>query len=158
MSCAAIRAILKSAIFDSATIAAITSKAYSFDILANIGSVSEDALLYHEQQINFFTYLVTRKSETGSIRGNNTAASRFSYEVQIAYHLKKDVGEADFNFNTLIDRLETLDDMILSVLGKTWSSNFDYYELTEFSAPTLKTLEEREFWSASYTYIGYKTV
>ena len=157
-SSASIRAAWKTGIFNNAAILAITPKAYAFDIIANIASISEDSLLYHEQQINFFTYIASRKSETGSIRGSNTAASRFSHTIEITYNLKKDIGEADFNYNALIDRLEIVDDLVLSELGKTWSSTVDYYELTEFSPPTLKTLEDREFWSAGYTYTGFKTV
>ncbi len=154
----AIRAAWKAAIFDSATIQAITSKAYQFDLLANVASISEDAMMFHNQKINFFTYTTSRRSETGSIRGTNTSAARYQYSVRVDYHLFKDVSEPDFNFNTSIDRLEALDDLVLSELGKTWNSTVDYYELSEFRPPSLRTLEEREFWTVGYTYTGIKTI
>ncbi len=153
-----IRAIWKSEIFDSATIQAITTKCYAYDAIAAVVSTSEDASLYFQQQINFFTYLCSRRSETGSIRGTNTTASRFSHNVQVTYYLEKDIGEEDQNYNLTIDRMETLDSMVISELGKTWGSTVDYYEQIDLIEPSLINLDDREVWRVGYTYRGYKTV
>lgn len=153
-----IRAAWKTAIFDSATIQAITTKAYAYDVLANIASVSEDSRLYFQQEINFFTYLVTRRAEMGSIRGTAGSVARYSHLVRVDYHIGKNIGETDQNYNLAIDSAESADDMVRSALGKTWSSTVDYFEQSDFRGPELITLDEREVWRVGYSYIGFKTV
>lgn len=154
----AILAAWKSAIFDHEDIQAITARCHNWDLLSNVSSITQDALMMHDQEINFFTYQVSRRSETGSIRGTNTSAARYNFTVRVDYHLVKDAAESDFNFNSAINRIELLDDLVLSELGKTWSATVDYYELSEFRAPQLRILEDREFWILGYTYTGFKTI
>lgn len=153
-----VRAAWKTAIFDSATIQAITDKCHDYDILANIASMPEDSRMYYGGKINFFTYLTTRKAENGSLRGTNTIASRFSFRVKTSYYIEKDISESDQNYNSAIDNLELLDNLVRSALGKTWSSTVDYWEIEELKEPSLLQLDDREVWQIGYNYLGFKTV
>lgn len=158
MSSSDIRSAWNTGIFQDATILSITNKAAQYDITASVKSGVEVLGLYYQERINFFKQVVTRVAKNNLIRGNNPVAARYEYEVEVTYNLEKDIAQADQNYNTAIDRLEVLDDLVRTNLGATWSNTVDYWEVTGILKPQLTLLDEREVWVCGYSYLAVETV
>ena len=153
---AAIRSAWNTGVWTNATVTALTTKIYAYDLIASLKSKPEATLMYYNQAINFFTYLVTRSRITQEVRGASTNVSRYEYEVAVFYHLQKDLTDSAQNYNNVIDRLETVDGIVLSGLGATWSNTVNYYEMSGTLAPRLIELDDREVWQGGYTYKAIK--
>src|SRR5690606_14137076 len=110
---------------------------------------------YYNQEINFFTYLVMRTRRQLDVAGGTSNATRFIHTVQLFYYLEKDISDTDYNYNSVIDRLETVDGLVISQLGKTWNSTVNYYEMTDARAPVLVEIDGKRVWRGQYTYAGY---
>ena len=156
---AQIREAFKESVFDHADAQAISKRAFAFDAQADVHSLKEFADMFDSASLalNFFTYVTYRTRETGSIRGANTSVDRYTHTVEIDYYIEK-APEDSLNFNVAIDALETIDDLVLSQLGKSWDSLVDYGQLREFRRPQLVEIGGRKVWRAGYTYLGIKTV
>lgn len=155
---AQVRAAFKTYVFDSETVQAITTKAYAYDVMANVASFSEDALLHFNQKINFVTYTVSRIRETGEVRGSNTTVSRYRFIVKLNYYIAKDIGEEDQGYNQAVDNIETIDATIASALGKKWGDTVDFNRVVSMQEAELITLDDREIWRVGYQYEGIKQI
>lgn len=147
---ALVRAAWNTKIWTNATITALTAKIYDYDITTN--STKETAKFYHNQEINFITYLVNR---TQRIRLMNQIEQRFSVEIR-AY---KKADTDGVNYNALITQFETIDALVISQLTTTWNSTMDYYTIQD-SPPEISqiTLEGIPVWLGKYTYTGIKNI
>lgn len=148
----------KASVFDSAEAQAITTIALDYDALSDIESLSELTALFSGTQINCFVYTAYRMAETGSIRGTNSAADRFTHYIRVDYILEKISKDGAKNYNPTIDALEVVDDLVRSDLGKSWGGLVDFHRCTGFSQPTIIDIQGRKAWRAGYTYEGVKTV
>lgn len=155
---AQVLAAWKAAIFDHADVRAETVNAFDYDALADVASISEDSGLRFNQQINFFTYLASRETQTGSLRGNSGAVTRFTHTLEVDYHIIKSTADASQNYNEAIRVIELLDDLVRSQLGKTWGGTVDFYEFKELRRPQLIDIGGKKVWKVGHTYIGTKTV
>lgn len=155
---AEVRAAFKTYVFDSAAVQAITTKAYAYDLMANVASFSEDALLYFNQSVNFITYTVSRIRETGEVRGANTTVTRYRFIVKLNHYLAKDIGAEDQGYNQAVDNIETIDATIASALGKKWGDTVDFNRVVSMQEAELITLDDREIWRVGYQYEGIKQI
>lgn len=153
-----IRSAWSSGVWSNATITAITTKIYSYDLVASIKSKPEAASMYYNQAINFFTYTVNRTRVSQEIKGASGSAQRYEFEVIVNYYLQKDLTDAAQNYNNVIDRLETVDGIVISGLAKTWASTVSYYEMSGILTPTLIELDDREVWRGGYSYKAVQQV
>ena len=112
--------------------------------------------MYYNQAINFFTYLVNRTRVTQEIRGASSSVQRYEFDVTVNYYLQKDLTDSAQNYNNVIDRLETVDGIVISGLGATWSSTVNHYEMSGILTPTLIELDDREVWRGGYQYKAVK--
>ena len=156
MSTAAqVRAAWLDNIWTHATVQAYTTKIYDYDITSR--SQKEAAKFRHNTSINFLTYITTRgheMKELGSI-GATSALVHFNFQVEIRYYLEADSdGEG---FNAVIDRLGTIDGLVVSQLGKTWDSTVDFYRPQQ-EPPTINLIEldGRPVWLGVYRYFALK--
>lgn len=148
-----IRALFQSQVFDHASITAITSKVYNYDIVVTIDN-DLTALMYN-QKINFFSYQALRSiSYEASSNNGNANDYGYNYEVQISYYL-----EAENNsnaYNLAIDRMETVEDLIHSELGINWDDNVDVMTQIQTGLPELVTIQDVECWKITQLYSGLK--
>lgn len=145
-----VRAAWDSKIWTNATITALTTKIYDYDITT--GSTKETAKFYHNQEINFITYLVNR---TQRLRLMGQVEQTFN--VEIRSYKKADTDGV--NYNDLITQFETIDSLIISQLTSTWDDTVDYYTI-QSSVPeiSLITLDGIQVWLGKYTYTGIKNI
>lgn len=148
-----VRSAWNSAIWSNATITAITPNIFNYDVLREYQtSVKEYAALKHVQETNFITYIVSRAQR---IRIMGQVEQKFSVEIRVY----KEADVEGTNFNAVLDTFETIDSLVVSQLGNTWSSTVDFYSLQE-SAPevTKVALDGVPVWLGTYTYTGVKNV
>ena len=148
----------QSAVFAHASIVAETPVLLTYDITADIASMSEFTAGMHGQQHNFFTLLAYRETQAGSLRGSNTVVSRYTHTVEVDYYLEKKQSEESTNYNEAIRVIELLDDLVRSELGKDWSGVVDYYEFSALRRPQLVDISGRKVWRVGHTYTATKTV
>lgn len=157
---AQVRTAWNTRVWTNATVTAITDKIYSFDI-ADSGALTggQAELLRYQAQVNFFAYTVTRGRTSPQLTaGGASGGLRYTFDVSVAYYLQKDQGQSDTNYNAVVDRLETIDGLVVSQLGKRWDSTVDFYEQTGAQEPQLIQLDEKEVWRGVITYRAVKTL
>ena len=152
-----VRSAWNSAVLQHDTIQAITSKTYLYDITAALKSTTESVLLYEDAKINFFKLLCSSTRDTSSLRGSQ-GLSRQVFTIEARYYIEKDILDAAQNYNNAIDRIEALDALVISQLGKTWNGTVDFGEMVGILEPTLVDLDGREVWTCGYQYRGTKTI
>ena len=155
MSTAAlVRAAWATNIFEHATVLAYTTKIYDYDITAR--SQKETARFRYNTGINFFTYLTTRGHEVKEMGGaSSSAIAHFNYQVEVRYYLEADTEGT--NFNAVVDRLGTIDGLVVTQLGKTWDSTVDFYRPQQ-EPPTIQLIEldNKPVWLGVYRYFAQK--
>jgi len=158
MSSATIRTAWNTGVFQHATITAITTKIYQYDVTAAVRSKPEAELFYYNQKVNFFKQTVVRQARNNSLRGNNSLATRYEYDIEVSYYLERDFAATAANYNLAIDRIETMDDLVRTQLGKTWSSTVSHWEVSGILSPQLIQLDGRDVWQAGYSYTATEMI
>lgn len=145
---ASIRAAWLSAVFNNSSITAITDKIYAYDI--TLESVKEFSKLRYNQQTNFFLYLVSRAQRV-RIMGQMEQI----FTVEIRYSKFADV--PGVGWAAVADVFETIDSLVSSGLGGSWSNTVDYYRIQD-GPPSISQVEMEglPIWTGSYKYFGYK--
>lgn len=143
---AQIRSAWLANIWNHATIQAITTKIYNYDI--TLDSTFEYSKLRYNQEFNAFVYIVTKYERLGF---GGTKYDEF--EVEVRYYRKADV-EGN-NFNTVLETFETLFGLVRTQLSHTWGGTVGAYR-TQESAPTLSqvTLEGVPVWLGTYKFFA----
>lgn len=144
-----IEEVWQSTIWEHPDIVAITPKSYQYDI--SVQSELDVDLLCYESEVNFFIAKTLRRSSP--ILSQQT---RYTFQVEVSYYLQQ-ADIAQNTYRTVRDRLEALDDLVRTALGKTWGSTVDYWE---GGVPTpIREIEisERTCWTGAITYTAFKT-
>lgn len=141
-------------VWADASVSALTSRIYDYDITQQSGF--EKAKLRHGQEVNFFTYLCTRGwRNRGLGSAGPMSTNRFIYylhRVEVNYYLEYDTSGA--NFNNVIDRLVTVETAVQANLGTSWSTLVDFYRLDEVREPTIVTIDDEPCWRGVNVYIA----
>lgn len=145
---AQIRSAWSTKIWTHATVTAITTKIYDFDL--KIESTKEAGRLRFNQEINFFTYLVTSK-ERLRLMGQREQ----EFAVEVSYYKRADVDGS--NFNDIMNVLETITGLVRTELTSSWNSTVDYYR-HQGEQPTIEqiTIDGVAVWLGRFVYLGYK--
>ncbi len=151
---AQIRSAWNTAIWTHATVTALTTQIFAFDAVQQPVAQVEINNFYYQQKINFFTYLTMRTTKQQDIAGT-ALATKTIHTVQVFYYLEKDLTNSAYNYTNCIDRLETVDGLVRSQLGKTWTSTVNYWEMLDALSPVVVELDGKKVWRASYTYTAY---
>jgi oxygen-independent coproporphyrinogen-3 oxidase len=96
-----VRAAWATHVWADATVLAITPRAFAYPVLTD--NQLDVSTLYHNQQINFFTYVLTRDFRHSGTGGMKT----YEYRMEVTYHLQGE-GQQSSTFNTVTDRLEAV--------------------------------------------------
>jgi hypothetical protein len=144
-----IRDAWQAAVWSSQTVADTAANVYLFDISPE--SDFDMSKIYADGAINFFLCKTARKSEP-LIAGQ----VRYTFQVVVEYYLQQ-TAAAESTYNTLADRLEAVDDLVLTALGATWSATVDYYQGGQPLAVASVTIDQRKCWKGGYTYTAFKT-
>lgn len=147
-----IREAWDDAIFDHATVRGYTTAINHFDV-PNLESAASSGLFYYDAEINFFSFVVTRTRRDG-------LTGRVIYEFSCRLRYYRENEPSGDNFKSISDRLETVDSLVRSELGNSWSSTVDYYEpgAGGIRAPELIFLENKPVWVGEVSYTGFKSV
>lgn len=147
---AQIRSAWETAIWEHATVIAMTDRIYDYDL--TFLSTKETARLRYEQEINFFQCLVSRGQEL-----RISSQIRQLFTVSIIYARESNVDGS--NYHAVIDNMETVDGLIQSQLGTTWSGTVDYYQLQN-GPPTIqeRLIDSKPVWVSEYKYLGFKNL
>lgn len=152
-----IRTAWLTGVLNHASIEAITSRVWTWDAAAEIDSDKERTLLMHNQEMNFFTLLVSRAQLELEARGAGQP-SKLQFRVLLSYYREKSPGQADRNFNAVSDALEVADTLVRSELGPRWSNTVDWYEFAGQVETTLTTIKERQVWRGAFEYRAFKQI
>lgn len=137
-------------LFNDSEVRTITPNAYDYDILAEANS--DVSKFYFEEEINFFIFLVTRRTLQKLSR-----AEQHTYTVEIKYYLEND--KEGVNQNKLNSVFEIIHNAINSILGTSWSNSVDFYRSTNKDlSKSLIVLDGKQCFQASFTYEGVETV
>jgi hypothetical protein len=152
----AVRTAWQENIFDSATVAAMTSRVYLYDVLADT-QLDASRLIHNPGDgsmplVNFMVCLVRRKQAFDPMANIDQ-----TFEVRLTYYLQQtDVAES--TYNTLADRLESIDDLVRTALTANWDNTVDYYSGGEPERIDVTTVDGRQCWRGAVTYLGFKAI
>lgn len=148
MALSDIRTAWEDKIFEHATVQAWTTNFFSYDVTKEFEK--EVSLFLFATEINFFVFLVNRFREEGK---SNRAS--FTYPVTIKYHLEVDPD--GLNYNRVLDRLESLDSLVISQLTRTWNGTVDFYRSqSDPISMSIEQLDGRSYWIGQVIYTGFK--
>ena len=150
-----VRAAWSSKILNHSSVTAFTSRAFTYDVSQE--NDFDIANLYHSPNVgsptvNFILCLVQRQQEPLVVQN-----TRYTYQVRLEYYLQQeDIGSS--TYNTVIDRLELMDDLVRTELGGMWNGTVDFYSGGVPSDITVVQIDKRSCWRGAYVYTGVKTV
>ena len=147
---AQVRDAWQAAVWAHPDVLAITPRIFLFDIAPD--GQGQVAQLYHQTRVNFFTCVVRRATEVLAFR-----QARYTVQVQVAYYLQQ-TDVPGTTFNTVVDRLEAVDALVLSQLGVTWAGTVDVYQGGSPSDVTETLVDGKQCWTGRMTYTAVKTV
>jgi hypothetical protein len=133
----------------------MTSRVFLYDV--SVDSAFNVAELYYGASgrmpsINFFLCLVRRQHEP-LIMGN----TRYTFQVQVQYYLQQEESSSN-TYNTLVDRLETVDTLVRTELTGSWDNTVDFYNGGTPQDISVVTIDDKACWRGGFTYLGTKTV
>lgn len=151
MALSDIRTAWQENIFEHATVQAWTEQILDYEITQEY---QREVVQYMQDAVvNFFTYTVSRsRLEQMSNR------ALFSHIVTVKYYLEVDPSSVVSTHNTILDRLETFDSLVISQLGRTWDSTVDYYTTQDSPIEISQIkIEDRPTLFGQLVYTGIKT-
>lgn len=137
-------------ILDSPTVQALTPNVFIYDV--SVESQRAAAALIHDTKVNFLTCVVRRATEV-LVMGQ----ARYTFQVRVAYYLQQTDVQASV-YNLVLDRLETLDGLVLSALGPTWGGTVDAYQGGSPDDVAAAAVDDRQCWRGAMTYTAVKTI
>lgn len=141
-----IRAVWRTNVWANSTIRALTDKLIESDI--GEASLHEVARLRYETKINFFAFRCTR-----SIEPQIGGKYRLFFSVDITYTKWADPDGA--NYNSVLDGIEILQEIVISQLGSNWAGTVASYEAQAGPAEVRTiTIDNDVCYSADYSYTG----
>ena len=155
---AQVRAAWKAKVFDHATVQALTSKIYDFDLqsLAEVSS-AHLALTKFETEINFIQYQVQkRRAWKQSSQSGGTKVQSEQFVVTVRYILDAKMDTSGTNYNALETNLDTICGLVNSSLGITWNGTVEYYEFQLEEATIIpELLNDVPVWVGEYQFLGH---
>lgn len=147
---AQVAAAWNTAVLQHATFTAICPNAVLFDVMEDSEKGTEG--LYSAAEVNFMQCLVSR-AQTLEV----TQRAEYVFTVDLQYFRSKD--EAGANWKAVRDIFETLDALVRSELGSTWSSTVDYW-IPSADKPIINEIffNDEPIWLGSYRYQGLQSV
>jgi hypothetical protein len=150
-----VRAAWQDKVWGHKTVTTMTPKIYLYDV--SVDSAFNMAELYYGAPgkyptINFFLCLVTRQHEP-QIMGN----TRYTFQVRVQYYLQQEESSSN-TYNTLVDRLETVDDLVRTQLTGDWDGTVDFYNGGIPQDISVVTIDNKACWRGGFIYTGTKTV
>jgi len=154
-SSADVRTAWQEKVWADKAVGAMTSKTFMYDV--SVDSAFNMAELYYAAPnkyptINFFLCLVRRRHEP-LIMGN----TRYTFQVTVQYYLQQEESSSN-TYNTLVDRLETVDNLVRSNLGGSWDGTVDFYNGATPQDISVVTIDNKACWRGGFVYTGTKTV
>lgn len=116
---AAIDAVWLSTIWNSATIQALTTKIFQYDIVQD--TEAEISKFYKDGEVNCFVALTSQAS-----RYIGTSITRTDISVTVDYYRQKDASGA--HWTEARNNIETLYALVVSALGFTWGGTVSFWE------------------------------
>lgn len=150
-----IRAAWVDKIWENKSILQMTNRIFLHDV--SVDSSFDMAGLYYSTPstlpaINFFLCLIVRRQEP-LIMGN----TRYTFQVRVEYYVQQEELVSN-SYNTLIDRLEVVDDLVRTELTGDWDGTVDFYSGGTLTDVTVVTIDDKACWKGGIVYIGTKTV
>ena len=150
-----VRTAWQDKVLEHKDVKAMTSRTFLYDV--SVDSAFDVASLYHQASgryptINFFLCLVRRQHEP-LIMGN----TRYTFQVQLQYYLQQEESSSN-TYNTLVDRLETVDSLVRTELTGNWDDTVDFYNGGAPQDISVVTIDDKACWRGGFTYIGTKTI
>jgi hypothetical protein len=147
---AQVRTAWNTAVWQHATIQAITDKTQPYDVA--ILSMKDVTELSFAKEINAFTYVVALAEE---ILIMNQRRQVFTVDVRYYRELKS---EADMA-NTALDAIETLSSIVDSQLGVRWSNTVDWSNRQSGPIELSRVaIASKPVYCARYKYLGFKNI
>jgi hypothetical protein len=150
-----VRTAWEEKIWSNTSVKAMTTRAFLHDV--SVDSSFNMAQLYYAPSgkmptINFFLCLIKRSHEP-QIMGN----TRYTFEVRVEYYLQQEESSSN-TYNTLVDRLETVDDLVRTQLTGSWNDTVDFYNGGTPQDISVAIIDNKSCWKGGFVYLGIKTV
>lgn len=150
---AQVEAAWASAIWQNATITAITDKVLTFPYTEE--SEVEVTNLYSGQEINAFEVLTNRIQRYGETAATIGGILHYQFEVDIRYY--RAVEPTGANYTATRDTLETLFALVVSELGSTWGGTVDFWKPdTSLAEITRIKISTEDVWRGRYRFFADK--
>jgi hypothetical protein len=146
-------------VWNHAMALAMTSRHFPYDV--SDATAFEMGDLYHETPgdmptINFFLCLATRVSNPNQVGGGGGNGTRYTYTVRVEYYLQQ-TDRPQETHRLHRDRLEAIDDLMKTQLGKRWGDLVDYWAGGVLVPTTKVVIDDQTCWRGGYTYTALKT-
>lgn len=145
-----IRSAWANTLWTDSDIREFTDNIYDFDI--NFDILDDVGMLKHKTRINAFTYL-TIKVESSEKANTNTIP--YEHQVLVTYYLEADGDINKISYNQVIDRLNTVEKKVRSLLGSQWNNLVSIWEVRQVNQPELIQIDGVNVWEGSYLYVGF---
>lgn len=143
---AEMRALMQTNVFGQSQVTAITERVHAYDVLQE--SSSKIALLYHEQEINFITYVCTRQHAGRQLGTNEVIFDHF-----VTVTVSREADKSGTAYNATIDTLQTIEARFAANCNASnWNGSLMPFTLSSVSAPRLIFVDGKECWSAINVY------
>ncbi len=137
-------------VFEDDTVQAFTPKIYDYDIVTVPENEFIIDLMTNESLIDFFQYLVVR--DTTLLMSQQ---KRYDYQVVVSCFMQ--ITDVENNpYNTVVNRLEVIDSLVLTNLGPKWSNTVSGYQGGIVTYPSVKRIGGKLAWQGSMTYKAFK--
>lgn len=150
-----VRAAWQDKIWSNKTVTVMTPRIFLYDV--SVDSTFNMAELYYGAPgkypvLNFFICL-TRRQHEPLIMGN----TRYTFSVQVDYYLQQEENSSS-TYNMLVDRLETVDNLVRAELTGNWDSTVDFYNGGVPREVSVITIDNKACWRGGFIYQATKTV
>jgi hypothetical protein len=150
ISASTIRTLVNTEIMAHASITAITDRAFDYDPLALTAKNINN--LKYDQRINFFSFQVLRSIDLDATSLNGNVG--YGYSVECLFNYILEANQPQESYNQVIDRIEILDNLIISELGTRWSNNFNIARQSNSQLPEEILIDNVRCFKASVLWTG----
>jgi len=149
-----IRTKWKTKVFENSAILNITNKALDYELSPESEKEITDGSF--TQELNFFEYVVSRSEVSQpEIGGFSRPVYKFLCEVRYTKQIDTD----GTNFNSVVDAMSLLIDVVRAQLGSSWDSVIDYQEdPISIDAPTKETVADIECYRSIARFSAIKQI
>ena len=150
---AQVRTAWNTGVLQHASMQAITNKIHLFEVIDDSEKSLE--LCRYNQEINFAQCLIARGQNYAESSQPAGTSVQYNYQVEITYI--REANPSGSNWTATVDFFDTLQALVVTQLGVTWSSTVDYHRPQD-GTPAIEsvTFDNVLCWRGTYRFAATK--